>query len=400
MSTTNGIRILRVAACAFFLGFPGDASADPEPANTAAGWTRGPPPDPEFFPLAVWLQSPANAKRYRDAGFNLYVGLWKGPTEAQLDALEAAGMKVICRQTEEGLRLAGRSTIIGWMHGDEPDNAQARPGGGYGPPVPPEDVQAEYRRMREADPTRPVFLNLGQGAAWDAWHGRGSRTNHPEDYPEYVRGADLVCFDIYPVTHNHPDVAGKLDWVGRGVARLVKWAGPDRPVWACIECSRIRSDGEGPTPEQIRAMAWLALIRGARGLVYFVHEWKPRFREASLLGEPERLRAVTELNREIRGWAPVLNSPTLSGKLGVRSSDGDGELAIRIHSGNGATWVFAMETAGSPTEGRFEFAPGAPAGVTVTEEGTGRRLPVAGREFRDAFAPWQLRIYRVAPALR
>ncbi len=61
-------------------------------------------------------------------------------------------------------------TIVGWMHGDEPDNAQELPGGkGYGPPMPPAKIVAEYEAIRKADPTRPVMLNLGQGVAWDGW---------------------------------------------------------------------------------------------------------------------------------------------------------------------------------------------------------------------------------------
>src|SRR5947209_1716701 len=70
-----------------------------EPA-VAAGrpWTHGPPFAAPYFPIGVWLQDPQNAPRYRDAGFNLYVGLWQGPTEEQLAALAAAGMPVICAQ--------------------------------------------------------------------------------------------------------------------------------------------------------------------------------------------------------------------------------------------------------------------------------------------------------------
>src|SRR5437879_1220542 len=65
------------------------------PANeTHTNWTRGTFSDPKFFPLAVWLQSPANAARYRAAGINTFVALWKGPTEEQLKALKSAGMKV------------------------------------------------------------------------------------------------------------------------------------------------------------------------------------------------------------------------------------------------------------------------------------------------------------------
>src|SRR6187200_43199 len=83
------------------------------------------------------------------------------------------------------------------------------PGQGYGSPIRPEKIQEDYQKIRANDPSRPVFLNLGQGVAWDNYIGRGVRRNHPEDYPEYVKGADIVSFDIYPAVHDHADVAGK-----------------------------------------------------------------------------------------------------------------------------------------------------------------------------------------------
>ncbi len=91
----------------------------------AMPWTNGPWANSNFFPIAVWLQDPANAGRYRQAGINTYVGLWKGPTEDQLAALKKAGMWVVCRQNETGRRHRDDPTIIGWMHGDEPDNGQS-----------------------------------------------------------------------------------------------------------------------------------------------------------------------------------------------------------------------------------------------------------------------------------
>jgi len=85
------------------------------------------------------------------------------------------------------------------MHGDEPDNAQSLgQGKGYGPPILPKKITDDYYKIQQADPTRPVILNLGQGVAWDGYYGRGVRTNHPEDYPEYIKGCDIASFDIYP----------------------------------------------------------------------------------------------------------------------------------------------------------------------------------------------------------
>src|SRR5215218_3107517 len=174
---------------------------------------KGFPSDEKFFPLAVWVQSPRNARRYRDLGINTYVALYRGPTAEQLDALDKAGIVAITHQNKAGLEHRDGRTIAGWMHGDEPDNAQSLGRGkGYGPPIPPERIVENYKRMKAADPGRPVLLNLGQGVAWDNWIGRGVRRNHPEDYPKYVKGCDIASFDIYPAVHDSPEVAGKLEY--------------------------------------------------------------------------------------------------------------------------------------------------------------------------------------------
>ena len=133
--------------------------------------------DPAFFPIAVRLQSPRHAARYRAAGINTYVGLWEGPTEAQLAELKTAGMKVVCDQNAVGLASKNDSTIIAWMHGDEPDNAQALPNdAGWGPPIPPATIVKDYERICSADPTRPLVLTLGQCVSGDGWCGRGVRS--------------------------------------------------------------------------------------------------------------------------------------------------------------------------------------------------------------------------------
>ena len=106
--------------------------------NPYARWQNGPAHDESFFPIAVWLQPPAKARQYLNAGFNTCVGLWEGPTEEQLTALKQAGMKVICEQNAVSLKHLEDAAIIGWMHGDEPDNAQELGAGkGYGPPILP-----------------------------------------------------------------------------------------------------------------------------------------------------------------------------------------------------------------------------------------------------------------------
>jgi hypothetical protein len=364
-------------------------------------FAKGLPRSPRFFPLAVWLQDPANAERYRAIGINTYVGLWRGPTEAQLDLLDKAGIRLICGQNPRSMAFKDRPTIAGWMHGDEPDNAQALPRGqgrGYGPPIPPSQIVASYERIRRADPDRPVILNLGQGVAWDGWYGRGVRTNHPEDYPEYVKGCDIASFDIYPASHDRKEIAGNLWYVPHGVDRLRRWCGDRKEVWCCIETTRISNPepGRKPTPEQIQSEVWMALIHGAKGLIYFAHQFKPSFIEAGLLADDEMARAVGDLNRQVLDLAPALNSPDVSGELRVTSSDPSVPVDVLVKRVGDTTYVFSSAMREGPTTATFALS--SPAELRVDVIGEGRRLAASGGKWTDRFTGYQVHLYRIAPA--
>jgi hypothetical protein len=353
---------------------------------------NGLPRDPSFFPLAVWLQAPSNAARFRELGINLYVGLYGGPTQQQLEALEKAGMPVVCEQNDVGLTYRGK-VIVGWMHGDEPDNAQAA-AVGYGPPIAPWQVVESYERMKKADPTRPVWLNLGQGVAWDAWHGRGSRTNHPEDYPEYCKGGDVVSFDIYPVTHDKPAVAGKLEYVGRGVQRLCSWTNGKKPVFACIETTHVNNKDALPTPEQVRAEVWMAIACGARGVIYFAHEFAPQFVEAGLLAHADVAAAVKAVNAEVLAMAKVLNGASVEGAVRVDAGK-DAEVAVLCKADGKDLVLFTASLTGAPVHAKFTVA-GAKAGSRVEVLGEKRECRIDGGAFTDDFAAYAIHHYRVA----
>jgi hypothetical protein len=353
---------------------------------------EGRPARDDYFPIAVWLQNPRNAALYKEAGINLYIGLWKGPTESQLSTLEKAGMPVICGQNEVSLKNLNNPIIAGWMHGDEPDNAQELPSHkGYGPPILPEKIIADFKKQHEADPSRPVILNLGQGVAWDNYIGRGVRRNHPEDYVEYVRGGNIVSFDIYPANHDSKEVAGRLEYVPRGVERLIGWAGKDRSVWNCIECTGINNPKGKPTPAQVRSEVWMSLIRGSRGLIYFVHQFKPDFREGALLDDKEMLEAVTALNKQVSELAPVLNSATISGGVAVKASEDS--IATMLKQHGGSTWLFAANLSDKPVQAAFTLKePGAATGEVLGES---RHISVQKGGFTEDFAGYGVHLYRL-----
>ena len=373
----------------------GADEAEPQRSSPYAQWKNGPPKEDSFFPIGVCTQEPSLAPMYQKAGIDIYVDLWKGPTEEQLAELKKCGMPVICNQNAVGLAHRDDPLIIGWQIAeDEPDNAQALPAGNdYGPPILPAKVVEEYEAIRKADPTRPVFLCLGQGVAWDGWGGRGVRTNHPEDYAEYARGCDIAGYDIYPAAHTNPQVKGKLDFVARGVERLVKWTDGRKPVWNAIECTRINSDTKA-TPKQVKAEVWMSLVHGSLGIMYFVHEWKPKFDEHALLDDPQMLAAVTAINSQVRELAPALNSPTVKDALKVESSNQNVPVATMVKKHGGATYVFAVAMKPGATEAAFTLE-GLPAGAQVEVLGENRKIEPADGKFQDSFRNWDVHLYRI-----
>lgn len=386
-----------------------------------AQWEHGLSKDPNYFPIAVWLQTPENAKRYKEAGINLYIGLWKGPTEEQLALLKEAGMPVICDQNEVGLAHIDDPLIVGWMHGDEPDNAHkfdsywgkdkekikdawpeiyerlglaTKDYRAYGPPVPPKWIISDYAEIKKNDPSRPVMINLGQGVAWEAFGGRGERTGHLEDYSEYIKGCDIISYDIYPASHSTDYVRGNLWYQALGVSRLRTWTADRKPAWNCLECTRISNPSVKPTPHQVRAQAWMAIVHGSRGFIYFVHQFKPTFIEAGLLAEPELLAAVTDINRQVTELAPVINSATIADGVKAESSDEHTPIhAIAKRSGD-ATYVFSVAMYHLDATATFTVNG---VGATATAEviGEDRTIEVKNGKFRDSFGGYDVHLYRI-----
>ena len=300
-------------------------------------------------------------------------------------------MPVIAAQNELALGPRYRDTIIGWLaEPDEPDNAQPILGTRiYGSPISPLEMQRRYRELRHRDPNRPVFLNLGQGVAWDGWYGRGSRTNHPEDYSHYAEAADIVSFDIYPVTSKSSEIAGRIELIGYGVQRLRQWTNHGQGVWAVVGASRIGNETRKPSPFELRAQAFMALVHGADGIVWFVHQFAPRFIEAAALKDPEIRDALTRVNAEIQSLAPILNRgrPDASVKL----ENGDA-IAMRALKYQDASYLLCINKSSVPVLAQLSL----PSSSWVTDLSSGFKWKSnnAGR-LTSSFEGYEPRVLKV-----
>jgi len=367
-----------------------------------AAWTRGVPTAPTFFPIGVWLQIPQHAMALSKLGINIYIGNNAGTdtlAASDLTTMQGLGMYAIIGQDSAGLPNIDSPTIIGWwMSPDEPDNAQPASSGGYGPPVAPSTLVTEYNSYKAADPTRPMYLGLGQGVAYTAYEGRGS---NPPAESGYVPAADIVAFDIYPYNNCSGDTNEKVTcgefWLNAtGVENLHMWANRNQAVWTDFETTVIAADTtDGPTPVQTVSEVWLALIHGANGVIYFIDSWNPTFSEDAILQNSAMVTAVTALNKEILSLAPELNSATLPNMVTVTTSSDAGTPVDTMVKANGTSlYVFAAVSRDGSATAKIQIN-GMTGNGMATVVGENRTINIAAGTFSDAFAANGVHIYQV-----
>jgi hypothetical protein len=353
-----------------------------------AAWSRGLPSSVDSFPLGVWMQNPDNAARFAAIGINLYVGLWEGPTEEQLSTLATAGMTTVCDGAGVWTAHLQDDVVRAWLSPVGPDNAQELPDGSYGPCMEPSAVVAEYQRLQQVDASRPVWLSFGRGAAIVDWEGRGSCTGRTDMYPDYAAGGDVLGYWIYPVNQGNP-----LETVADGADNVLRWSNYTKPVIATIEASSF--DGvTRPTPQQIRAEAWLALIHGVAGLEYYCHAWTPVETDIDCLEDLATAAALESQNREITALAPALNSPTITNGHAVTVDPPSARVDTMLKRQGGDTYLFAVAVGAEAVRATFSFER-LPDAQSVEVLGEGRALDLIDGTISDDFEPYAVHLYRV-----
>jgi hypothetical protein len=358
------------------------ASAAELPAN-------GFPTDADFFPIGVWLQSPTRAANYKAIGINTFVGLYEGPTEEQLAVLAQQHMFAVAGQNDVGLKSVNRHVIKAWMQEDEPDNAQPIGLGLYGTCVPADEVARRTKEMKARDPTRPVVINFGQGVANEFWRGRGPCNGDQSYYDLAIQGADILSYDIYPVGSRTRQVKGRLEYVARGVTNLVRRVADGQSVWMALETTAL-DPAHRPTPAQVRAEVWMALIHGATGIFYFVHEFTPTFREDAIFRYPDIVEEVTRTNQLIRSLSPALRRPSVFGTISVSSQI---PIATMVKVHKNTTYIFAVAMQNSPSTVRITVDDAHHTNARVI--GEGRSVSIAQGSFEDQFEGYGVHLYQI-----
>jgi len=313
--------------------------------------------------------------------------------EKQFTLLKNAGIKLICEQNEFALTHKSDPLIYGWMHGDEPDNAQwNEESKTYDPCIKPVETISYYKKVKQKDPNHPYYLNLGQGVSYINWIGRGECTGRFDLYPQYLMGCDIASFDIYPVNSNDSIIRDKL-WMGaKGIDSLKAWSNTNKPIFTWIETTVIGKDSpRKPTIQEVKTQVWMAIIHGAEGIGYFCHSFYPTSDDAALLHDQEMLAAVKEINNSITGLASVLNSDDQSHFAKVNSSNLKVPIDIMTKHYQNNYYLFAVAMRNDSTIGNFKVN----SGNYIEVIGENRTINIVNGQFEDRFAGYDVHIYKI-----
>lgn len=285
----------------------------------------------------------------------------------------AAGMYGIRAPSSDPSDDVGKSHLVAYLAPDEPDVHHTDP----------ETVQAYYSKLKKANPDLPVMMNFSGG------HVVGYQDrNWKHPYAGWLEGADWSSNDIYPVAGwNLPK---RLGLVGEALDRLTA-IDPSKPQFAFIEATdqglSWNMDAPGPTPAQMRTEIWNAVIHGARGITYFVDQFKPQFSYDATT--PEIREEMTLQNARLQDLSGVLLSKLNPRGYGIELPDGM-EGTVRVYKGKVYLIVQNMSSRSKT---------GATIKVTGVEDGEAtvyaerRSVQIQGGQIVDDFEGYTPRVY-------
>jgi hypothetical protein len=313
------------------------------------------------FPKLVWNQCPDAVAGNLAVGIDFFMGNGCG-SSAQL-ATWLNGSAFAIGDAKEA--SSARAGTVGTFLPDEWDTH-----------LPNSFTAADANRLIPPSPgSGPRFLTLTNHFYRNAAplpQGRGM-------YPALIASTDVVGFDLYPLQNwcrfdSFGDVFdSQLDLVA--LAR-------GKPTFQWIEARQMDCSGAqlDPTPETLRAEAWLSIAGGAHAIGYFPNNW------SDAVGA-----AIAQVNHEISTLTPALVEPPVAASATVGST-----VRVGARDHNGAVYVIAVNASRSPANATITV-PALVDRTLVTLDGQHKATAKDGA-FDVTLAPLEARIYIAAPS--
>jgi hypothetical protein len=181
--------------------------------------------------------------------------------------------------------------------------------------------------------------------------------------------------------------------------------GARQAVWHFVELGwpfteSASAGGRRIQPDEVRSAVWHSLIAGARGVIYFDHNFGPGTPGSTIRGDgyDDNQAMARAVDAQIKTLAPVLNAPFVtSGHSATDTMTGDVRYAVKWSGGKfyvfagadrgGGNATFSIPCVGNATAVRL-----APSNLSAEAAS----IPMSGGSFTDSFADKNsIHIYRI-----
>jgi hypothetical protein len=339
------------------------------------------PTSASYFPIGVWgsyAHEPDALDKDAAVGINTYV--WVGDSQYLRDIRADGRFRVI---QDEGNRANHGSETAGWLLGDEIDMTK-------GPGACPRVLNSIKAGLPNDGRLR--FANYGKGVL--NWGASGYAGHNNTSSACFINAQDVTSTDLYwhtdPFQTEDPQsgTSSGYGWSMRRMRMLDRLDGKITPQWGFVE---VTDPGNGlgqPTPAEIRGAVWHTLIAGARGILYFQHDFAGpcqthhALRMTGTACYGATIAMVTSINHRIKSLAPVLNAPFVTSRHSARDRMA-GKVRYMVKWAKGKFWVFAgADRSGGNATFRIRCVGKANAKVLWEN----RSIPVRHGSFTGSFA--------------
>jgi hypothetical protein len=374
-------------------------------------------PDAEGGPYPDW-------KELADAGFNTIWPInWddRAPDLAAQVGVQLVFMGEISPALQK--KLNGHPTLLGNMWTDEPTGKLN---------IPNFDMEEHFqsflkykKQVNSSMPGLPVFINDPPAIFPDP-------PKFKEWWMKWNTAGDLSCQDVYPLV-DRKSRTRSLGEDPAGIPQVVSLAASInkgvKPVWTIVAAFDAPNDPQWPfrmpTPVQLRAEIYTAIVHGATGVAYFVMDshsvrqggivgMSPRPKAQYASGEaaiatPAELvlsRALWEMskqiNAELKDLTPAILSPTAGADVDYKVKI-KGESAVtkaplkcllKAHPDGGYV-LLTVNVDDAVLDATFEFPIALKSVEPKFDNRSARLLNTARKVFADRYEPFDVHVYRI-----
>jgi len=255
--------------------------------------------------------------------------------------------------------------------------------------MPLSNLELMWRTVREETPER--FLMVG-----DARDAISKITDRSRLFPEEFM--DLGMWWWYPFPLGRASSPDPLEGEERTAAvelvppSFLVEARTEKPIWVGLQAYRKpgRVDGRFPTPAEYRAQAYLALIHGAKGIMYYVGSGSQGF---GILNRPEEgnWEYLKQLAAELRLMAPVFMAADAQGDVAVIPETAP--VSFRLKQTPEGSVLLAVNRMDQPVQVSFRLPETREGPARVRFED--RSLGIHEGRLADAFQPFGVHVYEL-----